>query len=82
MTELKYLRDEARADYIDKRLNVYPNLKDYINNIIEKNAKSGNGECIINFKSSEEADFAETILEDSGYGCYRVAKYFIKVSWY
>ena len=39
MTELKYLRDEARADYIDKRLNVYPNLKDYINNIIEKKRK-------------------------------------------
>lgn len=82
MTELKYLRADAKKDYIDKGLNDYPHLKDYISNIIEKSAKSGNEECIILFESYEEADFAETILGDSGYGCYRIAKYIIKVSWH
>jgi len=81
MTELKYLRDAARTDYIENRLNKYPTLKDYIGNKIEESAKSGHIQCIIEFETADEADFAMLILSDSDYSYDRVLFKAIQVNW-
>ena len=82
MTELKYLRDEAREDYINIQLNKYPKLKEMITNEIKKAVGKGNKDCLIDFKNSNEREFAEVILQNSGYDYYCDCEITLRVLWY